>query len=291
MRNLNIVVVFDGILRPDTTGRYVVAALRELGHQVTHYMPCYKFDNQLVFKNYTDILFDDVDFLLYVDDDINYPVIGDDIPGGRLPRYYWCIDTHRMDHLVGGGSRWDRLQRFTRNFLAQRDRAQEITGIWLPLAFDPKTYRWMDCAKTYDWSFIGNLNDRRKTFFAEVRRRFPNCFIGNAYGADANMIYNQSRIALNLTFSNDINMRFFEAQATSAMALSNRTNNGETSLFSEMGYFDDLDDCLGRMEQLLANGETTTEIARRQARDVERHTYKARMEELLAQIEPASTGN
>lgn len=275
-KRLNIVVVFDAILRPETTGRYVVRALRNLGHNVSQYMPTYKNGDSLVFKNYSDLLLDEVDFLLYVDDDINYPV-----SATSIPKYYWCIDTHRMDNLVNGSTRWERLKLFDLSFLAQKDRADEVGGNWLPLAYDPSVWRTEDAGKRYDWCFVGNLNPKREEFFNAIRAVYPNCFVGNAYFDEANKIYNQSWLALNLTFSNDINMRFYEAQATSALFMSNRVHNGEASLFSEVEYFDDVDHCLARMRALLADKGALAKKAARQAKDMKLHTYEARMQALL----------
>jgi hypothetical protein len=279
VKRFNITVVFDAILRPDTTGVYVVRALRELGHNVSHYMPCCSQDGRLIFKGYTDFPADGVDFLIYVDDDLNYPVLA-----SELPKFYWCIDTHRMDQLVGGGSRWDRLKLFDRTFLAQKDRADETGGVWLPLAYDPTVYSPLACEKRYDWSFIGNLTDKRRAFFDAVQREFPNGFVGNAYFSEANRIYNESSLTLNLTFSNDINMRFFEAQATTALLLSNPVHNGEEALFSSVEYFDGTADCLEKMRAWLSNRESLAEKSKLQCAQISEHTYRARLQAMLAHI-------
>jgi hypothetical protein len=81
MRRFNIIVVFDAIGRPDTTGRYVLGALRTLDHLAWHYDPVYRNRaGKMAFKGYTDLLLDGVDFMLYVDDDIGYPILDADIP-------------------------------------------------------------------------------------------------------------------------------------------------------------------------------------------------------------------
>jgi hypothetical protein len=280
LKRFNITVVFDAILRPDTTGIYVVRALRELGHSVSHYMPCAAQDGRLIFKSYSDFPADGIDFLIYVDDDINYPVWT-----GPLPKFYWCIDTHRMDQLVGGGSRWDRLKFFDRAFLAQKDRADETGGVWLPLAYDPTVYHPLACEKRYDWSFVGNLTDKRKTFFDVLQRELPSCFVGNAYFAEANRIFNESWLTLNVTFSNDVNMRFFEAQATTALLLSNPVHNGEQTLFSSLEYFDGTGECLEKMRSLLSNKDAIGEKSELQRAQVAGHTYRARLQAMLEHIE------
>lgn len=125
VKRFNIIVVFDAIGRPDTTGRYVLGALRALGHGAWHYDPVYRNRaGKLAYKGYTDLVLDGADMLLYVDDDIGYPVLD-----AGIPRVYWCIDTTRMDDpLIGGGTRWDRVKRFDHVFYAQRDRAAELGG-------------------------------------------------------------------------------------------------------------------------------------------------------------------
>lgn len=87
-------------------------------------------------------------------------------------------------------------------------------------------YRPLDVDKRYDWCFVGNIGSKRKAFFDAVRAEYPNCFVGNAYFEEANRIYNASWLTLNLTINNDINMRFYEAQATSALMLANPSGRG-----------------------------------------------------------------
>jgi spore maturation protein CgeB len=194
-----------------------------------------------------------------------------------------------MEQLVGGGTRWDRLKLFDRAFLAQKDRADETGGVWLPLAYDPAVYHPLDCERRYDWSFIGNLSEKRRAFFEPLQRELPNCFVGNAYFAEANRIYNESWLTLNLTFSNDVNMRFFEAQATNALLLSNAVNNGEEALFSAVEYFDGAEDCAAKMRALLSNKESLADKSERQRAQIAGHTYRARMQAMLAHIEAAQT--
>ncbi len=277
LKRFNIVVVFDAIGRPDTTGRYVLAALRQLGHLAWPYDPIYRNRaRKMAFKGYSDLLLDGADLLLYVDDDIGYPVAE-----ARIPRAYWCIDTHRMDRLIGGGTRWERVKRFDHVFYAQRDRAQELGGTWLPLACDPGTYRPLDLEKRYDWCFVGNVAGERQALLEAVRAEIPNGFIGNAYFAEANRIYNQSWLALNPTIGNDINMRFFEAQATSALMLASRCHNGEADLFAAAEHFDDAADCVARMRGWLADKPAARARALKQAADMRRHTYAARMAQAI----------
>jgi hypothetical protein len=280
MRPLEILMVFDTHLRSDTTGVYALRALGELGHRVSHHEPLRRdASGSLTPSGYGALELGRFDFLLFVDDDVDHPV-----PVTSCPKYYWCIDTHRMDEMTGPGTRFERITRFERTFFAQRDRARELGGPWLPLAHDPAVYHPLELPKLYDWCFIGNLSPRRAALCAELRSEFPGCFVGNAYGEDANRIYNQSRLALNVTLANDVNMRFFEAQATSALMLTNPCENGELELFGALELWNDGAECKALMRRWLA---APAELARRvtqQLAAASRHSYRARMEELLASV-------
>ena len=186
--------------------------------------------------------------------------------------------------MIGGGTRWDRVKRFDHVFYAQQDRADALGGMWLPLACDIDVYRPLDVEKQYDWCFVGNIEPKRKAFFDAVRAESPNCFVGNAYFAEANRIYNQSWLTLNLTINNDINMRFYEAQATSALMLANRCHNGEEVLFAAAEFFDDVTDCLAQMRRWLGDKPALGARALEQAADMRRHTYRTRMEQAMAAI-------
>lgn len=274
-----IVLIFDRLLRPDTTGVHCEMALRETPHEIVAYAPYAAGEGAMHFKNYEDLPLDG-DLYVQVDDDIGYPA-----PPVPAPKAYWCIDTHRMEIMVGGWTRWQKMQEFDQVFAAQKDGAEKIGAPWLPLAFNDKLWRKLEgCKKLYDWCFIGNMNDPKRRRITELlERSYPACFVGQAAGEEMNLIYNQSRIALNITLSNDVNMRFFESQGTGAPLMSNRVNNGEDLLFESVLYYEDEDDLLRLMdEHLRAEPRALQELGDRQRRHVlEHHTYRRRMRQLL----------
>ena len=74
--------------------------------------------------------------------------------------------------------------------------ARKLGIPWLPLAYDPTVLHPLaGTGKVWDWCFVGNLNARRRVAaVAALKAVFPNCFIGRAFGAEMNRIYNQSHL-------------------------------------------------------------------------------------------------
>ena len=211
---------------------------------------------------------------------MGYP--GPDVPSIKA---YWCIDTHRMDYLVGGMTRWDKLKAFDYVFAAQKDAAEKLKCPWLPLAFDPAAWRCLPgTKKKFDWCFVANMNTpSRRDLVARLTSLFPCCFTGQAYGDEINAIYNQSRLVLNLTVGNDVNMRFFEAQATGSPLITNRPENGEDLLFDNVIYYQSAGDLEAKMAELLKRSPQDLESIgiRQRERVLADHTYSHRMEQML----------
>ncbi len=276
---MTLVLIYDKLVRPDTTGVHCEAALRSLGVAFTHYEPLVLDANKrLGFRAWRDL--PKADLYLQIDDDMAYPA-----PGVGALKAYWCIDVHRMDHLVGGPlTRWEKLKGFDRVFSAQRDMANTLKVPWLPLAYDPNLLHPIaGMPKVWDWCFVGSLNSRRRVAaVAALKAVFPNAFVGQAYGAEMNRIYNQSRLIANISYSNDVNMRFFEAQGTGTPLLSSRPGNGEDELFEGVVYFETIDDLIERAAALFQDPAELVAAGGRQLRRVSgHHTYVQRMRSLL----------
>lgn len=274
-----IVLIYDALVRPDTTGTLCRTALSRLGHEVVHHAPLRLEGGSLRFNGYAGLPAG-ADLYLQIDDDIAYPA--PEIAGKKA---YWCIDVHRMDAMVGGMTRLEKMRGFDMVFSAQKDMAETLGIPWLPLACDERLWRRLPKAENrYDWCFVGNLHTpERRALFSRLAERFPRCFVGQAYGREQNAIYNAATLILNLTVGNDVNMRFFEAQAAGGTLLSNRPGNGEDALFSHVLYYDGFDALIAHMERLLADPPRAKTIGYEQWREVAaRHTYARRMQELLA---------
>lgn len=70
---MKIALVFDKLVRPDTTGVYCEKALRSLGHTILYYAPLSPArEGTLVFNGYST-LDPQCDLYLQMDDDLSYP--------------------------------------------------------------------------------------------------------------------------------------------------------------------------------------------------------------------------
>src|SRR5271166_3049198 len=129
---MKIVLIYDKLVRPDTTGIYCEAAMRALGADVVYYAPLVRnADNTLAFRRWEGL--PEGDLYVQIDDDMAYPA-----PNVSAPTAYWCIDVHRMNHMTGGPlTRWEKIKALRHVFSAQRDMAQKLGVTWLPLAYDP----------------------------------------------------------------------------------------------------------------------------------------------------------
>lgn len=266
-----LAVLFSVLPRADTTGAHLLKALTEL-------VPV-RFIDPLASPT-SEV--EGASAVLCIDDDHGWPVpsVPDDVP-----IYYWCIDSYRMDdELYLGGTRRERIEHFTHVFYAQKAEADALGGTWLPLAVDRTQYTYSPEPARYDWCFIGNMNQSRPEFLDALREQIPSSFVGNAYGRDADFIYNSSRIAINLSAGTDLNMRMFEAQATSALLLTNRVHNGEDELFRHLATFSDVAECVEKARAFIADDAQRKAMAAAQALDMEQHTYDARARQLLTAI-------
>jgi hypothetical protein len=275
---VKIVLIYDTLIRPDTTGTHCLAALRQLAQDVSHYQPLAGDRDHPTFRHWQDL--PPADLYLQIDDDLAYP-----FPPVRAKKAYWCIDVHRMDTLTGGpATRRDKIKLFDRVFSAQRDMALELNVPWLPLAYDPDLIHPLTAReKIYDWCFIGNpVTPQRSAALDLLKSHLPNAFVGQAYGHEMNRIYNLSRLAVNVTLANDVNMRFFEAQGSGTPLLSNRPHNGEDHLFDAVLYYDSPNDLPHRAAELLADPTALASASHHQLLRVRaHHTYQTRMQQLL----------
>ena len=274
---MRIGMIFDNKFRSYTTGNYCYKSVQKLGYDAIHFNP-------LVIKN-TGITYDytglpECDLYISIDDDFAYP--GPPVP--KEISAYWCIDTHRMELMAGGNlTRWQKIKHFGHVFMAQKDRAEEIGHVWLPLGYDPDISRSLNLEKVYDWCFVGSLNSPiRNSYIPILRDKFPNCYVGQAEPIEMNHIYNQSRVVLNLPSLNDLNMRFFEAVASGSLCLSKRITNGIDEIFgNSIILFDNARDMCAKMNDIL---RFYNFYVPRTKRDWLDHTYDSRMAKMISII-------
>ena len=203
----------------------------------------------------------------------------------------WAIDTHlHPQRLIQRAKGVDYV------FAAQRDGVELLrrSGIncvgWLPLACDPEVHQKHACPKELDVCFVAHLcTDERRALAERVQKHFPRSFVGQRFFSEMAQTYSASRIVLNLSVRNDVNMRVFEALACGSLLLTNDlAENGMGKLLTDGEHlvaYRGLDDLIGKIERYLTDEQARERIAaagRQEA--IARHTYVHRMKVLLEHV-------
>ena len=267
-----VAVVFDVTIRRDTTGTHCLEALEQIAH-ATHFPP----------SEVHEIKMAEFDLVLNIDDGMQYR-----LPDNLHPCAFWSIDTHMdIDWQTTKAADFDLV------FAAQRDGATKLreagitTAEWLPLACNPFVHRPHDVPIEYDLCFIGNMfPGPRQEMIDLVCRRHKNVFVGQRYLDEMAVTYSASRIALNRSIKNDINMRVFEALACRSFLLTNDLrDNGLTEIFRDgvhLATFQDSEELLDKIAFYLARRDCCERIANTGQEEVlAKHTYQHRMVRIL----------
>jgi len=159
------------------------------------------------------------------------------------------------------------------------------------LACDPAIHRRLDVPIQYDISFVGRFcPGPRNDLLDLLRSRFPDHFIGQAQFEEMARIYSASRIVFNRSIRNDVNMRVFEALASGSLLITNDlSDNGQEELFQDgkqLATYRDPGELLEKITYYLAHADEREAIAAAGlAEALAKHTYRHRMERLLAEAE------
>ncbi len=95
-------------------------ALKGLSYEVIYNAPLKRNHTNLDFIGY-DSLDPTANIYFQVDDDLSYPG-----PINYHPSVYWCIDTHRLNNMSGGWSRFKKMEGFDYVFAAQKDGSKKL---------------------------------------------------------------------------------------------------------------------------------------------------------------------
>jgi hypothetical protein len=273
-----VAVIFDTKARPETTGVYCRRALGQVV-EVEHFLP----------GELGRIPRHGFDLYLQIDDGLAYLH-----PSNLRPAAWWAIDTHlNFDGCLRKAAGFDLV------FAAQRDgadrlRAAGVEGAsWLPLACDPEFHKKHDLAKRFDVCFVGHLLPGPRTELLDlIQRRFPNTFVGQRYFEAMAETYSASRVVFNRSVRNDVNMRVFEVVACGSLLLTNDLrDNGQEDLFRDgihLATYREAEELLDKIAYYLRREDVRERIAaagREEA--LAKHTYRHRMERLLADVEAA----
>ena len=271
---MKVAIIFDQH-REGTTGMYWEAALRALGVTCDHW---WLRDVQQMPAAY--------DLYLRIDHGDDYAV---ELPAHCRPAVFYAIDTH-LPHS------WRKIQRmatrYDRVFCCHRDAAEQLPGAeWLPVACDPAVHAGPEAERAWDVAFVGTDGGvPRKFYLQALRERYPNSFIGTADYRRMASMYGRSRIGFNYSIRNDVNMRMFEVMAAGALLV---TDAGASADLERLGFrngehlaiYRTPEELFRLMDGYLARPEERQRIARAGQRLVlERHTYRHRMQRLLAAV-------
>lgn len=266
--------------REDTLGIYFERAFNGLPHTVTHFWTKDSCDIPLEFDLYLRIDHGDYKY---------------DIPEYLHPSCFYVVDTHLKKPYKKICSQ---LWHYDYIFCAQKDGADKIrrdvgiSAIWVPLGCEPQMYHKIDTEKRFDIGFVGTDGKKslRKVLLDELKKYYPNSFIGTAPYTQMPLVYNQSKIGFNYSINNDINMRYFEVMGCGTMLLTNQIKgNGFSELFTQGEHlvtYRDKKELFRLIDYYLLHEKEREMIAGSGSSLVsENHSYKQRLEKMLSIID------
>jgi hypothetical protein len=231
------------------------------------------------------------DLLIYVEGG-STSLFPSDLNQLDFPSVWWGIDTHNNydQHLM--------ISRvFSQSLIAQKsfvsklsqDGIQNVT--WMPLAAPIFKVDDSTNVKKYDVAYVGSINwkiyPQRKVIYDIISNNFTNFYFGPAQPKEMMEIYANSRVVINHSLMNDVNMRIFEALGAGALLLTNQIHeNGLDDLLVTGRDFDiyfDENDLLKKINLYLENETLRTKIAKSGHELVARnHTYDQRVNYILS---------
>jgi hypothetical protein len=191
------------------------------------------------------------------------------------PNAYWVSDAH-----LGYKYRMETAKKFDTVFVAQKEFIDQFVGDgiardrihYLPHAFEPDVYKPYEIIKKWDWCFIGHPNsEHRINLLDRLCREFPNRKLGwrmaqiPGYNSldDAAYKMSQSRVGVNYSVKNDLNMRVFETIGTKTCLLTDAI--WPLNEFFEPGVdlvtFRNEEEAVEKMRWLLADEDLRQRIA------------------------------
>ncbi|KKM71531.1 hypothetical protein LCGC14_1429680 [marine sediment metagenome] len=273
---MKILLTFEDRVRADSTGVYFKKAFSKLG-DVMH---CYNEDLQHINpKNY--------DIFIKIDDGLETHRF----PKEFHPSVYYVIDTHiHPDWRL----KLAKEAEFDYIFCAQKPGSElawdSKNVMWLPLACDPDThFAYNRNSKLYDICFIGNTQPawqgRRVERLDKLFASIPNFYYGNKFFKDVTEIYADSKLVFNSAYSNDINMRVFEAMCSGTALLTDAQD--WQGLFEPNKHLIEYSSDEEMIDRALfhVKHEDRIEIAKTAQREVmSKHTYLDRCKTILEKV-------
>jgi len=274
--------------RNDGPPLYWTNAMKQLGIEVTHLSSQNNFNGDLY------------DAILWVD-------WGEDAIGDCLP--YRPIDMSNYDNTIyitsdthlGYDYRMNKAKEFKKVYTNQIDAVglfekDGVEATWLPHAVEPMAYPDKPlCIKKYDIGFVGFVTfEKRAIFLDRMLKEFPNFYVGQHFFEECAEKFRQSKIVLNTSATDDLNMRFFESWGTGSFTLSEYIpsfNLLDLPVDPEMISYKSHDECVEKIKYYLENAyerETITQVMKQYI--LKHHTYQARVKQIFNLTEEKKDG-
>ncbi len=206
-----------------------------------------------------------------------------DIP---KPSVFWHSDTH-----MGYEWRLEKAKRTDFNLCCQKRAVEDFkrdgipNPIFMPHAVEPKAYPNIQAIKKYDICFLGHISTPERIDLLDVTfKEFKNFWYGQRRFEEAAEQYGKTKICLNHSIKDDINMRTFEVMATGSFLL---TSDIPTlhDLFEDGKHcvmYKDHADMIEKAHYYIDHDDEREAIAKAgQAETLKNHTFKNRVEQVL----------
>lgn len=175
--------------------------------------------------------------------------------------------------------------------------------VWfLPHAVEPTAYPKFEIVKKYDVCFIGHIQDvknyngfSRVDMLDRVFKEFPNFYFGSRNPInpaknmfeDASKRFSESKICLNISIKDDLNMRLFEALSSGSFQITNWLPTLDL-LFEDGKHlvtYKTLDDMVEKVKYYIGHEDEREKIAEAgHKRVLEVGTYRNRLEHIFTHV-------
>lgn len=275
---MKIAVIFSKKL-PYTMGIYFERALKELGHQVSHFgleeISAIKPEYHFYFRV----------------DDGHYDCL---IPKHLFPKVYFASDVHLKKpfrkikkHILGGA--YDLVFCPMRTEIEMLRKSSPVEINWVNVGCDPQIHKRLEVERKYDIGFVGSDGGvPRKFYLQQMREKYPSSFIGRADYEEMSLIYSSAKIGFSYAIRGEcFTMRNYEIMSCGAMLLMKRLRDDSAQRLGfvdrkHLVIFDGPEDLFELIEYYLKNKEEREAIAENGFRfTIQQHTYSQRLKEMV----------